>query len=563
MDAPVVTPVVLDLRPPPKAGFDPISLSTTSTPSPTQQSPLDNDTLDLIRSKARTSLYFFCKFVLGFDKLTPHIHGPICQLLQDESRRKLKFVLPRGWFKTTVCSIAYPLWKAIRDPNFKCLIVQNTYNNAISKLRSIRDIVDKNELFRALFPEILPDGNCKWTTDSLCLKRPGIYPESTFEGAGIGTQVVSRHYDEIIEDDTVAPDVDEMGVENLTPTKEDIEQAIGYHRYNVPPLLVHPTEGRNIVVGTRWFELDLLSWIKSKQPSFYSYERSCRETNGLSDPQGQPTFPERFGEQVLTELKESMGPYMFSCLYLNHPMNSEDMIFRKEWFQYYDKEPEKNLITYTTVDLAGLSETKKQRKRNDFNVVMTCGKNILDGCIYVLDYWCRQANPGEVCNEVFNQHRRWGTVKAVYEANAYQNTFRYIIEERKRKERIYLLCDGITHNNRSKEARIRGLQPLFAQGQIFVRPWMKELLTQLEVFPLGAHDDIIDALSMQLELWAHTQSVREKRSKEAVYDPMTFDYAEKELRDRRSKSDNPLLDTLHVTPGIEYNDFFEDMMFER
>jgi hypothetical protein len=51
----------------------------------------------------------------------------------------------------------------------------------------------------------------------------------------------------------------------------------------------------------------------------------------------------------------------------------------------------------------------------------------------------------------------------------------------------------------SKEARIRRLQPIMEQGLIEIRKDMTDIEDELLSFPRGKHDDLIDALSYQLD----------------------------------------------------------------
>ena len=52
-----------------------------------------------------------------------------------------------------------------------------------------------------------------------------------------------------------------------------------------------------------------------------------------------------------------------------------------------------------------------------------------------------------------------------------------------------------------KEHRIRGLQPVAATGHLYILPTQHILRGELSEFPLGQHDDVLDALAMQLHLW--------------------------------------------------------------
>jgi len=70
-----------------------------------------------------------------------------------------------------------------------------------------------------------------------------------------------------------------------------------------------------------------------------------------------------------------------------------------------------------------------------------------------------------------------------------------------RRRKIFLPILELSHEQRNKEIRIRGLIPRYASGSIFhVQGFTKELESELRDFPRGLHDDIIDALSYQLQV---------------------------------------------------------------
>lgn len=464
------------------------------------------DELEWLKARCKESFYFFAKFVLDYpfpsSWLQPHIHKPICDILQDHAtNRRLCVTLPRSWLKSTVCSIYYPIWRAINNPNIRVLIVQNSAPNAEKKLAAIRGQFETNPLLRLLFPELLPDSSCVWTTKAAGLKRPINHPEATFETAGTRTKVISRHYDIIIEDDTVAPDLDELGDSNVCPTKDDIDQAIGWHRL-AGGLLVDFKTSQLIIVGTRWFEKDLISWNAANEPSYKRIERAVREDdNGRPDPSGHITYPERFDEKTLEELEHSFGPYLFSCLYLNRPLRSDDMVFQKDWFRFY-ADPPRNLVCYTLVDPAGGGSSSKKAKSKsdpDYNVVMTVGKEPDAGHLYVLAYDRFRGTPGQLLNSIFEQQKRWNSITVGIEGVQYQNSLEYFCQEQMRRRNQFFHVEMLK-SVKAKEIRIRALQPLFASGTILIRPHHAELMAELEVFPLGAHDDTADALSMVLQL---------------------------------------------------------------
>lgn len=459
---------------------------------------LSPEMVGFLRAKSLGSLYFFLKVVLGNKDMTRSVHRPLCKLLEDGTKKNKLVVLPRGWFKTTLASIGYPIWRALRNPSIRILICQNTFTNAQAKLATIRQQFDTNGLLRALFPEVLPEPGSRWRSDSLCLKRPQTYPEGTFECAGTGTQLTSRHYDLIIEDDTVAPEKSEVGEDNILPQKDDIVRAIGLHKLCLP-LLDNPSTSEMLVIGTRWFEKDLISYIKENEKWFFLYERAILEKDGHPDEDGDPTFPERFPRSIIEQIETRMGRYLFSCLYMNKPLRSKDMIFDKERFSKYDTEPA-HLLTYTTVDPAGDPEDSKGEP--DYNAVVTCGKDLRSGRVYVLDTWRAKCSVGTLLNEIFRQVRTWGTLTVGVETIAYQKTLLYLLRQAQLDQNFFFHVEPIQNSRRSKNARIIGLQPLIDNGTLAFRPTQRELMGELEVFPLGRNDDLADALAMQLDLWA-------------------------------------------------------------
>ena len=567
------------------------STSSTSTPLPNEEPPLPvgNLTAEVLaglRARAEGDLYFFAKGVLGLDKLTPRIHRPLCRLLElayvalrgkpfdecgllapwseyvsvlrDALRRQnvpreewsrriahtkmhgiqyLAILIPRGWFKTTLASIAFPLWCGVKHTQLRFLLAQNTFSNACAKGRALAQHVEGGELLRALFPEVLPDSKCRWSDEGRTLRRSAAWAESTFEFAGTQTQVTSRHFDVVIEDDTVAPAKDKLSEDNVLPSQVDVAQAIGWHRL-VSPLQNDPKTFVNVVVGTRWFELDLLRWVMDNEKHFFVYRRACREDGrGESATEGAVTFPERFGAEELERLAVSCGPYLFSCLYMNNPMSSSEMLFRADQFHYYDEPPPlARLMTFTTVDLA--NDPADCKGPPDYNVVLTCGKHLTTGEVFVLDYFRKRCAPSEVIEAIIYHVRTYKSIAVGIETTGYQRSIKPWLRERQRQTKTYFAVTDLSHTTKSKVRRIQGLQPYVASGQLAVAPWMGVLVSELcmctPTASLGVNDDVADALASQVEMWRVTPSVEEARVRDHAPDVSSYEYLEMEMERARA-----------------------------
>ena len=523
-----------------------------------------NGQIDLkeLIEESRRNLYFFAKAILGFDWLNENIHLPLTKELEDLSKARKCIVLPRGWLKTTLCSISFPMWLSIQDydhlyhgPNTRILIVQNSAKNACKKLAVIRQQWEGNSLLRAMFPELLPGTNSTWNADALCLTRRAFFPEATYEAAGTSTRVTSRHYDVVIEDDTVAPDYDELGNESLAPSTDDVDKAIGWHTSNVIPLLNRPLTDLNLVVGTRWYDQDLIRYVMDNEPDYQIITRASKEDEeGKPSAKGKVTYPERFPEKVLREIEIKMGPYMYNCLYMNTPVRSEDMAFKMSWFQYYELMPAANrLAIYTTVDPATDPKLSVSGEV-DYSVVMTCAKDMSTGLIYVLDYFRKQCNPGELASAIFDHVTKYRPVLVGYENVAYQKSIEYWLKELMRQEQTFFVLQPLKlpKTKGAKDMRILGLVPLFASGSILIRTWMKELESELIKFPLGENDDLPDALSMQLALWKMTKAGKQLKLATGP-DPFSYESMLEELKNRKRPG---LMKSIVAAPANTSSMFF-------
>lgn len=501
-----------------------------------------------LRREAEHSLYFFARGILQYDLFNPRIHGPLCSVLEDDELTRALIELPRSWLKTTLCSIAYPMWLSIKNPNIRILIVQNSSKNASKKLSVIGQQWEKNNILRSMYPELLPGINSQWGLEAKCLTRSQAYAEATYESAGTSTRVTSRHYDIIIQDDTVAPDYDELGGEALAPSHDDVTKAIGWHRTNALPLLNDISTGKLLIVGTRWYEKDLIRWVKDNQPEYKILTRACREDeNGKPDYNGKITYPERFNADVLRELETTLGSYMFNCLYLNTPVRAEDMLFRPEWMRFYDTPPRmQDLAVYTTVDVATDPELAKSDDI-DYNVVLTTGKDLRTGEIFILDYFRERCNPGTLAMAIFDHVLRYNPIVVGYDNTAYQRSIEYWLREMMRQQNKFFIMEPISRSGKdAKRVAIRLLQPLFQSETIFMRPHMKALQSELLTFPLSRHDDVADCLAMQLQLWRTTKS-KSQLKQETNPDPFLVSNALKELRTRnrdRSSRSSPVFDPM-------------------
>jgi len=159
-----------------------------------------------------SSTYYLCKYILGYNKLSPGFHRKACKFY-DEHLYDLQLHLhPRGNFKTTMFTVAGSIRLALLDPDITILIRTNTEDNAKEFVAEIKKHFISNQKFRTLFPEHAvtmrreegPAG--KFTTPARTkpwLRAP------TFQGSSVSQRLTSRHFihikfDDIVDEDNTA-----------------------------------------------------------------------------------------------------------------------------------------------------------------------------------------------------------------------------------------------------------------------------------------------------------------------------------------------------------------------
>ena len=198
------------------------------------------------REQYRSSLYQTAKHLLGYKDLTWHTHGKMIEAIESNTERKL-IVMPRGTFKSSVCSVAAPIWWLIRDPNERILIDSEVYTNSKNFLREIRGHLTSKG-FQDLFGDWRGEN---WNESEITVsKRTKVFKEASITAGGIGTVKVGQHYSRIIGDD--------YNSGNNSGTPEARAKIINH--YKMSTAILDPG-GVYIIVGTRYAVDDIIGYV--------------------------------------------------------------------------------------------------------------------------------------------------------------------------------------------------------------------------------------------------------------------------------------------------------------
>ena len=491
--------------------------------------PAKDKTLkELMRERALSDFYYFIKEILLYKDLVPHFHGSLCAFIQqteapNEMSRRL-ILLPRSTFKSTIATIAYPMWRLARDPDLRIMIISDTEKNATRFLREIKNHFEHNKTFRSTFPEMIPPNfnTATWSqTEMVVNSRTAVWREPSIDAIGMGGGAESRHYDLIIGDDTIT----EKAIYSDTEMDKAIEWTGG-----LESLLVKPDD-EIFWIGSRKRLNDLYDAIIGK----FGGKRDAKETpigphairkgdmlifSRSAIENGKPVFPERIPLKFLNRLAET-DPHRYNSQYANNPIASGLNFFRPQDIRFFEWSDRGQIIL---PDIDGLPQgpispfymermviydpSKAEKETSSKQGILTIAKG--DGPIrFVLDAEVSHIPPDEAIDILFELYTKWKPGVVAIEHRGFQGSIKYWLDERTQRDGMPHLpviewpFAGSEKAIWSKIERIRGLIPMFRAGYVYLAPELRnsELHEELLYYPNVKWDDGVDAMSMSLDFW--------------------------------------------------------------
>jgi len=445
--------------------------------------------LEKDKRRCLTDLIFLSHDVLNYPDVGEKFHYEIAEKLKDKSVLKWLFLLPRKHLKTTLITVSYVIQQILSNPDIRVLIVNAVWDNARKMLSEIKAHLEKNQELKLMFGNF--QGK-KWGEDEIIIaQRKRVVKESTIATAGTETEVTSGHFDLIILDDLVT-------WANVK-TRDQIDKIIDAYKYCLDLL---ETGGELIIEGTRYDYSELYGWIlKYFKEDFQIITREMKE-------KGQYILPSKFNKKIEDELKREQGTAHFYAQYYNKIIAEEDQLFRPGDIQYISISDVKEIIDdldlYLTVDPAS-----SLKKNSDYSAYVLVGKDYKNNW-YVIEAEMKRLNPAQRVDNVFNFNDRHKLIKSGIEVIGFQETMKFYCEEKMRTEGKFFIIEELKPKFRSKQERIKALQPRFHNHTIFILNTLTELEYQLLHFPKCEFDDLLDALAYQLDLQPSLPKSKEK-----------------------------------------------------
>lgn len=432
-----------------------------------------------VRKRASEDLLWFAREILGYKDLNEHIHGEICRMLMRGG--ECLVLIPRGTFKSTLCTVAYSVWSIIQNPNIRMLITNATQDMANSYLREIKAHFERNERLRLFFGDYTGE---RWNeTEIITGKRTQALKEPTLRATGVGGNMVGWHGEKIICDDLV----------NETDRCSASVRAGKVEWFEHLQSLLEPN-AQTVIVGTRWHHADLYGELMKEGERFLESKNMI--VRGAYLESGELWFPERLSEEFLADKKMRQSVAVFSAHYLNKPIADDYKLFTD--FTFYNPQE------ITRAQLHGITTycdpALGKNRNSDTCAIITAGLDRF-GKRVVLDETIGIYKPEQILDKILFHCNKWMPSRVGVESNGFQQLLVDQLTAKLKTAKLFNIRIIPVNNSRSKLERIDAISPLVNNGNVlFPMNACQDLLQQLDDYPVGRYDDGADALAGLLEL---------------------------------------------------------------
>ena len=399
----------------------------------------------------------------------------------------------RFHYKSTIITFAGTIQEIISDPSVTVGIFSHTRPIAKGFMRQIKREFEDNERLKALFPEILWQNpkteSPSWSEDNgIIVRRSNNPKESTVEAWGlVDGQPTSKHFDRLFYDDIVTRE---------SVTSPDMIRKVT-EAFSLSLNLGHMAS-RRAIAGTRYHYNDSYKTIMDRGTAV---PRIYPATDD-GTVEGNPVL---LTDEELVAHRRDLGSYVFGCQMLQDPKADEAQGFDLEWVRPWSGRNWDGMNLYVLVD----PSSGKKTGDNDYTTIQVIGVGE-DENFYWIDGLRDRLNLTQRGDALMRMHREYRPKGVAYEEYGMQADIDYVKTVQEAQNYRFEITP--VKGSLSKQDRIRRLVPVMEQGRFYMPPKCQyktqdgevidvvhEFRMELDAFPVGAHDDLIDGAARILD----------------------------------------------------------------
>lgn len=426
----------------------------------------------------------------------------LCQHLEAVSRSEIKRLIiniPPGHMKSMLVSIFFPVWLWINDPSKQILSTSHSMGFSSRDTGRARELIESEWFKERWHIELRDDQNAKTDYKNTRFGFRMAKPFSKLTG-GRGNILII--------DDPMSVD-DAKSITERMNVKDTMLQS-------VPSRLNDLENDAIIIIAQRLHMEDIVGVIQDAGleydilsiPALYEGDKVFNTSLKLEDPRteiGELIFPAKFSAKAMSEMEKSLGAYAWSAQYQQNPVPATDGYFNQDWLLWYeeDERPKaKEMFVYMTTDHAPSG-------KGDFNAGVIWGVDH-KGHYWLLDAYHKQTNimdalgvqsvagEYELMSEGFiPMLEKWKPIYWIPEDDNSWKSFEPFAKNIMRDTgTAHTVIKPIPTRGGDKEAKNMPFAAACQNGMVHLpkhNTKAQELVTQMLTFPVGKHDDFIDA----------------------------------------------------------------------
>ena len=274
------------------------------------------------------------------------INDAIMEAINFGSPNRILVNTPPQHGKSTYISKYFPAWYLCTHPTKKIILTSYESSYAVSWGREVRNLIKEHGGLFSPKIELSEDTKAKghWIID---------HYNGSMVATGVGGAITGKSGDIIIIDDPV----------------KNYQQALSHtYRQNTidwykSVIFTRQQPGTIIIlIMTRWHQGDLGGYLLSDEDPEDWYTiilpAIAEDNDPLGRLPGEALWSDRYPIKTLENIKQVLGPKMWSSLYCQNPVSMEGGLFQREWFNYCDVIPTYARHKVLYFDLAATAENE-------------------------------------------------------------------------------------------------------------------------------------------------------------------------------------------------------------